>query len=258
MNICIIGSGNIAWAFTSAFSKCKGLSVSNYARNRSQLSRLCKKYNTIILGDYKEIPFHTDLVIVCVNDDSIAEVCDQLSSQLKCPVAHTSGSMSIDMMNISKARRACIYPLQSIRIGKEVDFSTVPICLTSHQLKTQQLIKKVALNLSQKLHIIKDADKPKIHICAVLMNNFVNHLAVLSKSYMDKHHLPYEILLPLIEETYRKTGVPPLDLRQTGPAARNDQKLIKKHLIMLEEEKQIQKIYKVITESILHTKSKQS
>ena len=63
-----------------------------------------------------------------------------------------------------------------------------------------------------------------------------------------EHQVPFEVLLPLIEETAKKiTSVSPKDA-QTGPAKRNDQQTIKNHLEQLNSQQQ--EIYKLITKSI--------
>ena len=68
------------------------------------------------------------------------------------------------------------------------------------------------------------------------------------------HKLPFDILRPLIQETFDKIqDLPPYDA-QTGPALRNDEKTIETHLQMLNEDRQI--IYKALTDSIQKTHGK--
>lgn len=51
---------------------------------------------------------------------------------------------------------------------------------------------------------------------------------------VQKHNLPFDVLLPLIEETVHKIGKnAPIDM-QTGPAVRGDNVTIEKHLAFIE------------------------
>ena len=65
----------------------------------------------------------------------------------------------------------------------------------------------------------------------------------------EENNIPFEILQPLIEETAKKIkSLSPSDA-QTGPAIRNDQKTIEKHIDFLTNENQ-KEIYKILTKSI--------
>ena len=63
--------------------------------------------------------------------------------------------------------------------------------------------------------------------------------------------MPFDILQPLLSETFAKLQKMPALEAQTGPARRNDTQTIENHLATLPEH--YQRIYKVITESIIHT-----
>ena len=64
----------------------------------------------------------------------------------------------------------------------------------------------------------------------------------------ESNQIPFEILHPLISETVKKLSDLSPREAQTGPAIRNDQKTIKKHLLLLPEKYRL--IYKLLTESI--------
>jgi hypothetical protein len=65
-----------------------------------------------------------------------------------------------------------------------------------------------------------------------------------------KNGIPFEVMLPLIDETASKVhGLHPKDA-QTGPAVRYDLNVINRHLEMLKEEPEAQKIYEMISKSI--------
>ena len=67
---------------------------------------------------------------------------------------------------------------------------------------------------------------------------------------LEKNGLPFEAMLPLIEETARKVHeLSPKDA-QTGPAIRGDENVMRRHLDMLSDETALQELYKKISKSI--------
>jgi predicted short-subunit dehydrogenase-like oxidoreductase (DUF2520 family) len=67
---------------------------------------------------------------------------------------------------------------------------------------------------------------------------------------------PFEILIPLINETISKALDIGPEISQTGPAVRNDNNTIEKHLELLSFSPELQKIYKEITLAIMHYHNK--
>ena len=96
-----------------------------------------------------------------------------------------------------------------------------------------------------------DSDiRRKIHIASVLSCNFVNHLWALSADLLAEDGISFDILRPLIAETFRKTAeVSPRD-GQTGPARRHDTKTIDAHLDMLADKPILHRIYSLLSQSI--------
>lgn len=90
----------------------------------------------------------------------------------------------------------------------------------------------------------------KLHLGAVVVNNFSNHLYTLSRDFLGRNDIQFSYLFPLIGETAtRLKDQEPRDL-QTGPARRNDNKVIEEHLAMLSENPDLLEIYKQLTSSI--------
>ena len=67
-----------------------------------------------------------------------------------------------------------------------------------------------------------------LHPAAVFASNFANHMYAIANRLMEKNGLPFEILIPLIQETAQKvTEVHPV-AAQTGPAVRGDEVVMSK------------------------------
>lgn len=99
-----------------------------------------------------------------------------------------------------------------------------------------------------------DDARLKLHVAAVLVSNFTNHLYSLAEDYCHKEGLDFKQLLPLIEETaLRIKNISPKKA-QTGPAIRQDSETIHKHLDLLKPYPQLKNLYVLMTESIQQAK----
>ncbi|HSN48940.1 MAG TPA: DUF2520 domain-containing protein, partial [Flavobacterium sp.] len=112
-----------------------------------------------------------------------------------------------------------------------------------------ELLRIVAETISKKVYDINSVQRKALHISAVFVNNFVNHLYQIGNEICIENKLPFEVLKPLILETANKVmNLSPREA-QTGPAIRNDEQTIAGHLDFLLDENQ-KKIYKTLTQSI--------
>ena len=94
----------------------------------------------------------------------------------------------------------------------------------------------------------------KMHLAAVLVNNFTNSLYVASMDVIGKHmggkgHI--SLLLPLIKQTVDKLDKLDPHEAQTGPAKRGDKHVMKKHLTLLSKQSEMKKIYKQMSKLIV-------
>ena len=141
------------------------------------------------------------------------------------------------------------HTLQTFSKNKDLDFKVIPICLESENATDYQLLEKVAKTISAKVFAINSEQRKALHIAAVFVNNFVNHLYKIGSDICNENQVPFEILKPLIQETAEKIMILSPDEAQTGPAKRMDNKTIESHLKFLTDENQ-KHIYKILTQSI--------
>ena len=93
-------------------------------------------------------------------------------------------------------------------------------------------------------------ERKYLHLAAVFACNFVNHCYSLSGEVLAAHGLPFDVMLPLIEETARKAGeMSPLEA-QTGPAVRYDENVIKAQTDLLNHEPYLQEVYRLLSSGI--------
>lgn len=242
IKVILLGSGNVATHLFQAFSKANGIEVVQV------FSRTVSKDfpETLQTSDYKEIKA-ADVYIICVSDSAISSVSSQLSFENRL-VVHTSGSTDINVLD-SKNRKGVFYPLQTFTKNKSVDFSQIPICIETEVPSDFEIIEKLAKSVSNSVYLINGNQRKALHVSAVFVCNFTNHLYTIGNTICEENNIPFEILQPLIEETAKKIKSLSPSESQTGPAVRNDQKTIEKHIDFLTNENQ-KEIYKILTKSI--------
>jgi predicted short-subunit dehydrogenase-like oxidoreductase (DUF2520 family) len=246
IRVSIIGSGNVAQHLIVAFSKTTDIElVQVFARNSAAVAHLINPDK--IYSNFNDI-IAADLFIVAVTDDAISEVSAAIpfSNEL---VVHTSGSVSIEAID-NKNRPGVFYPLQTFSKSKEVDFKTIPICIETKNEKDFQILEKVAKSISNTVYKINSEQRKALHIAAVFVCNFVNHLYQIGNDICIENDLPFDILKPLIHETANKILTLSPNQAQTGPAKRKDTQTMNAHLSFLSDENQ-KEIYKMLTKSII-------
>ena len=246
IRLSIIGSGNVAQHLIQAFSKSTETElVQVFARNPESISHLFPIDKIISnLNELKPV----DVTIIAVTDDAITNVSKQFPFENQL-VVHTSGSLAMEALD-SKNRKGVFYPVQTFSKSKEVDFKTIPICLEAENDTDFQLLVNVAKAISNSINNVNSEQRKALHVAAVFVSNFTNHLYQIGDDICDKNGLSFDILKPLIKETANKILTLPPTEAQTGPAKRKDTQTINAHLNFLTDENQ-KEIYKILTKSII-------
>lgn len=251
LQVVVIGSGNVAQHLISVFGKTAGIElVQAFARKPEALAHLLPKEK--ITNSYTGLK-PADIYIIAVTDDAVAEVSSALPFKNRL-VVHTSGSVPIEALH-SKNRRAVFYPLQTFSKSKAVDFATIPLCLESEKESDYAILEQLARSISNSVYHITSEQRKALHVAAVFVSNFANHMYALGADICNENAISFDILKPLIKETADKVQQLEPRAAQTGPARRHDAQTIKKHLDFIQDENKKQ-IYKLITQSIQDTDGK--
>jgi predicted short-subunit dehydrogenase-like oxidoreductase (DUF2520 family) len=256
LKVFIIGSGNVAYHMVRAIWKTDSEIVGLYSRNDRDARACVRGEKVDLFDDLSAIPTSADLYLICVNDDSISEIVSSLSSDIKESkiVAHTSGSQSIDVLeNVESA--GVFYPVQTFTKGRKMTYEDIPFCISSNNDNVETQLSALADKISGNVNIISDDQRKKIHLSAVMMNNFVNHLIYKSEEFLEKNELPIELIQPLLKQTIAKHAKLGSLEAQTGPAVRNDESTINAHIDMLTSDLD-KELYKAISSSITETHKK--
>jgi len=250
IKVVILGGGNVAFHLTAHFLKNKDIQIVQvYNRSIAKIEYLKKQTSiTNKLNELKE----ADIYIISVADNAIAAISSQLNFKNKL-VVHTSGSVAISELK-STSNKGVFYPLQSFSKEQNINFLEIPMCIEAETDSNFKLLETLAKSISNNIYPINSEQRKGLHIAAVFVNNFVNHLYQIGNEICIKNEISFRILHPLIKETANKIiSLTPLNA-QTGPAKRNDTKTIKKHEAMLPLNQQ--EIYTLLTKSIAKTYGK--
>jgi predicted short-subunit dehydrogenase-like oxidoreductase (DUF2520 family) len=245
IKVVILGSGNVAQHLIEVMKNASNIDlVQVFARNPNHLNHQLP--SSKIISNYQKIA-DADVYIISVSDYAIAEISGKLPFENRL-VVHTSGSSDFSVLD-NKNRKGVFYPLQTFTKGKKIDFNPIPLCLEAEMEQDFQLLEKLAFCISQKVFQINSEQRKSLHVGAVFVCNFVNHLYQIGNEICEANQIPFEVLHPLIQETAQKILELTPKEAQTGPALRNDTKTIEKHLDFLSDEN-YKTIYKLLTQSI--------
>ncbi|MCZ4223587.1 Rossmann-like and DUF2520 domain-containing protein [Pedobacter rhodius] len=249
MNIVLLGSGNVATHLAIALKAAGENIVQVFSRDLTNAITLAEKVNAEPISSFSDINHKADLYIIAVKDDAISEVASHLAAA-EGLVVHTSGTTDVKVLSEFIKNTGVFYPLQTFSKSKEVNFKTIPLCLEASDDSQLEVLNRLAKKLSSNVHEVDGAKRKVLHLAAVFACNFTNHLYALSNQILTKNDLNFDIIRPLIAETADKAMVDLPENVQTGPAFRNDESTINKHLTMLADLPELQEIYQTLSNSI--------
>lgn len=253
LKIVLLGSGNIA------FHLAKMLKISNinihqiYNINSISGTELASKYNTNFTNNINEICSNADIYIIAVKDSFISNIIDKLNIDNGI-VVHTSGTTDINIFNNKFINFGILYPLQTFSKDVELNYSDIPFLIEANNDESLGFIENIANKISSNVSVANSEQRKLLHVAAVFACNFTNYLYSVADNLLDKQNLSFNLLKPLIKETTRKALNSKPETNQTGPAKRKDLKIINEHLKVLEPNKELQKLYGLISEMIIENK----
>ena len=128
---------------------------------------------------------------------------------------------------------------------------TFPLLIESKSAEVSDVLKELGTKISDKVEYYDSEKRKRIHLSAVFINNFSNHLISIGQNLAENNNINPQLFSALIEETFAKLKDLSSEEAQTGPAARNDLTTIKSHLEMLDGDEK--EIYKLLTNNLLKT-----
>ncbi len=252
--IVVIGNGNLASCLVEILIKKKSAPIKFIGHSTAKSKTFSAKYKIPFSLNVKDIPTETTIIFLCIPYDKIESVAKSLKNS-NALLVHCSGSTSLEILKKHTKNYGVFYPLQTFSSEVHTEFKKTPILIEGNSVATERKLIGLAKLISENVIRINSAERLKIHLAAVISSNFTNHLYYLTEHYLKKNtKVSFDLLKPLIKQTVKKIKHVNPEKSQTGPAIRGDKKIINKHLAMLSNDKNLQHIYKILSNSITRSK----
>ena len=252
MNTAIIGSGNVAWHLAPALDNIGYPVREVYSRQIDHAQELVKRlYEATAVDELDFSESSCKLFIIAVADDAVEYIATEIILPEDAIVVHTSGTQPLSVLGyLATEDIGVFYPLQTFSKSFDVKFGSIPIFIESETKMTKNTLFDIGEKLKSPINILNTQDRKILHLSAVFASNFTNHLLTIAEDILTRKGLELEYLFPLISETLQKAiNIGPAN-SQTGPAKRNDSKIIQQHLQLLDDRQDLSILYQMLSESI--------
>jgi predicted short-subunit dehydrogenase-like oxidoreductase (DUF2520 family) len=252
MDIVFVGAGRLATNMARALQERGHRIVAVYSRTPESAQALSSIVGGKATHQLGALPLLADAYLVAVKDVVLSALLPELAKgRVGCPVFHTAGSMPLSVFEGSGFQHyGVVYPMQTFSKERQVDFSTIPIFIEGSSDRASRVATELATSLSGKTYPLSSEKRRYLHLAAVFACNFANHCMALSADVLAHIGIPFDVMMPLVDQTVRKLhSIPPAEA-QTGPAVRYDENVIRRQHDLLADNPEMQRIYDLLTESI--------
>ena len=232
--IILIGAGNLATNLGMALFKAGHTINQVYSRTMESAETLAEKLHAQPTTDIGILASNADIYIVALKDNVIASLLPALTKRREDRLfVHTAGSMPADIFKPYVKQYGVLYPMQTFSKTRLVSFEHIPCFIEANTPQTFLTIQQLASSLSDKVIELPSEKRKPLHLAAVFACNFSNLCYHLADKVLATENIPFDVMLPLIDETAQKVHDMPPAMAQTGPAIRYDRNVIDKHIDML-------------------------
>lgn len=271
MKIVLIGAGNLATHLGKALHAAGHDMLQVFSRTMQSAETLASLLDAEPLTDIAQVRDDADVYIFSVKDSALVQLVAQLcrheadglgedgavnalrkakKGEHERVFLHTAGSMPMSVFEGMAQHYGVLYPMQTFSKQREVDFSVIPCFVEANDEFAQKQIEGLAREISGRVYQLSSEDRKYLHLSAVFACNFANHCYAISQELLEEHGIPFDVMLPLINETAAKVHeMKPKDA-QTGPAVRYDENVIGKQSKLLENHPHFKKVYDSMSKSI--------
>ena len=247
--VIFIGAGNVACHLAPALHEAGYDIVQVFSRTEPSARNLAEQIGARFTTALAAIDPTADVYLYAVTDSALPE----LAARVNAPDAlhlHTSGSMGLDVFAGHARHFGVLYPLQTFSKHKAVRFSEINFFIEGNDDFARRKVREMASALSRHVQELDSAGRKRMHLAAVFACNFTNHLYEIAAELLAEAGIDFRVMLPLIDETTEKIKTLSPYEAQTGPAVRNDRNITDKHLALLADKRELETIYRLLTDDI--------
>jgi len=250
MKITLIGTGNAATVLGKLFKQSGHSIVAVAGRNEASGLPLATNLDATFIEIEHAPNTDAEIFIIAVTDAAVREVASKLNTRNRL-VVHTAGSVPKDVLKKCSENYGVLYPLQTLR--KEMtELPEVPFLIDANSQQSINTLQRLASSASNRVEVMTDDQRAGMHLAAVIVSNFCNHLYDLAAQFCKGEHLDFNLLYPLILETASRLKNNTPDQLKTGPAVRKDISTLEKHLRLLSNYPKLKTTYTRLTDSIMY------
>ena len=246
----LVGAGNMATALAVAMVKAGNVPVAVWSRTAESAQMLAERVGTEWCSDIEALP-QADVVIISIVDSALQEVATKVAAKYPdAIILHTAGSVPMSALHECGARRfGVLYPMQTVNKNNVVPLDDVTTFVEGCDEAVAAQVEALAHTISNKVVYATSEQRCYLHVAAVFACNFPNVVYNMAAELLEKHGLPFEAMLPLIDEAARKVHRMSPTEAQTGPARRGDENVMNAHKAMLDDE--LANIYEALSNYIM-------
>lgn len=248
----MMGAGNLATSLGKALLRAGHDMAQVYSRTMASASALAAVLHCQATCDLGALTGDADVYIIAVKDSALRQVAAQACAGRAAGVwLHTAGSMPIDVFKGLVPHYGVLYPMLTFSKAREVDFSVIPTFVEYSDATAQSAVEALAGSVTQRVYPLTSADRRYLHLAAVWACNFANHCYDVAAQLLATRGIPFDVMLPLIDETARKVHRLTPRQAQTGPAVRYDENVIAAQArLMASVDPQLEDLYRRLSTSI--------
>ena len=253
MRITLIGAGNLATHLGKALADAGNTIEQVYSRTMQSATRLAALLGCEAQTEIGNINTDSDVYVLSVSDSALPQIVPQLCAGRDGGIfVHTAGSIPADIFRGHARHYGVVYPMQTFSKDARLDFRKIPCFIEASDDGTLDVLQTMCREISDSVVPLGSDDRKYLHLAAVFASNFVNHCYACAADILNSSGVPFQALLPLIEETCGKVHEMSPARAQTGPALRYDKKVMETHESMLDGT--LLDVYRIMSRSI-HEKS---
>ena len=231
-SIVLLGAGKVATHLSAALKQAGHTLLQVYSQTETSSQALAKQLGCPSTTRPEAVRTDADIYLFSLKDDALASVIARIPANHGL-WAHTAGSMPMDIFQGHATRYGVLYPLQTFSKHREIAMQRVPFFVEANDNAAENTLTNLALSISDRVQPLTSEKRKHIHLAAVFACNFANHCYAVAADLLAQQDIPFDVLLPLIDETSAKVhDLSPAEA-QTGPAVRYDANVIRRHIDLL-------------------------
>jgi len=248
MRIIFIGAGPVGLTMARLFSDAGHKIVYFISRDKKRRQK-AKEFSHALktTHNFSEVTEDFDILFISTPDDTIGEIAERITPQIKRRVnfyaGHFSGivpSSALQPLKNKGGRIGSLHPLQTFASPEETinTFAGTYICIEGDN-EAVNLFSGLATEIGGKSFSISTDKKPLYHAAAVIACNYLVTLTNEAQKLLQEIGINQEnaakMLLPLIKGTVKNIESVGIPKALTGPVARGDIATLLNHIENIKE-----------------------